>query len=462
MSSVSYIQDEVTTQLTNRETRPLATSLTAHAAQQAFSDAGNQFTALTTATFHPDAIFPTLHDGRLTIEIQKDGRFADAQSYLSAVKAIEAKASSLGYGPQGLAGDVASVSGGYLGRYTSHDIYAAPGGAAFEVHGDIRAKYNALGGADGLLGIPETDERGTPDGIGRFNHFKGGSIYWTPRTGPMAVRGAVRDFWASTGWERGPFGYPVQDQHRMIPMPATDPIVEWCRFENGVIAGDPKGAKGAPVADLSYAELGALFGARMAAQFSASPDNVALRPGIELTGVTDWQYNFWWSISRSVGFRLRGFRDNGLLPDTDFSIDIGLRFELVWGQTFTEPTFKTLVAVLEFLRVRHEGQDDQIIPILPGEVIKGVTKAIGESFFPAVWPDPAHPDVPMGAIHVADVPTGANLRTGVIDILDVLVSAAGDLQILVNPLAPPKQAPGFNFDWGHERQRQAQDRIDSL
>lgn len=200
----------------------------------------------------------------------------------------------------------------------------------------------------------------------------------------------------------------------------------------------------------------------MAAQFSASPDNVALRPGIELTGVTDWQYNFWWSISRSVGFRLRGFRDNGLLPDTDFSIDIGLRFELVWGQTFTEPTFKTLVAVLEFLRVRHEGGADQVIPILPGEVIKGVTKAIGESFFPAVWPDPAHPDVPQGAIHVADVPTGANLRTGVIDILDVLVSAAGDLQILVNPLTPPKQAPGFNFDWGHERQRQAQDRIDSL
>lgn len=461
MSSMSHIQEETTTQHLDRNARPLAASVSAHAAQRLFSDPTHPLTGAM-AELHPDAIFPTLHDGHLDIEIQADGRFVDARNYARAVEAIEAKASSLGYGPQDRLGDVATVPGGYLGRYANHDLYAAPGGAAFEVHGDIRAKYNALGGATGLLGIPETDELGTPDGIGRFNHFKGGSIYWTPRTGPMAVRGTVRDFWASTGWERGPFGYPVQDQHRMIPIPATDPIVEWCRFENGVIAGDHKGGKGAPAADLSYAELGALFGARMAAQFIASPDNVALRPGIELTGVTDWRYDFWSSIPRSVGFRLRGFRDNGLLPDTDFIIDIALRFELVWGQTLTEPVAKTLVGVLEFLRVRHEGSDDQVIPILPGEVISGVTKAIGESFFPAVWPDPAHPDVPRGAIHVADIPTGADLRTGVIDILDVLVSAAGELQVLVNPLTPPKQAPGFNFDWGHERQRQTQDRIDSL
>lgn len=213
----------------------------------------------------------------------------DAVTYSRVADAINAKASSLGYGSQdGVGvGDVTAVPGGYLRRYANHDIYSTANGTAFEVHGDIRAKYNALGGAAGLLGMPVTDERRAPDGAGRYNNFDHGSIYWTDRTGPMSVTGTVRDRWASTGWERGPFGYPVQDQHRMVPIPATDPVVEWCRFENGVIAGDAQGGKDAPPATVTYAELGAIFRARLNAQFQASPDNVALRAGIGHTAEVD-------------------------------------------------------------------------------------------------------------------------------------------------------------------------------
>jgi uncharacterized protein with LGFP repeats len=46
---------------------------------------------------------------------------------------------------------------------------------------------------------PLTDESPTPDGIGRFNHFQGGSIYWTPGIGAHEVHGAIRDKWASMG-----------------------------------------------------------------------------------------------------------------------------------------------------------------------------------------------------------------------------------------------------------------------
>jgi uncharacterized protein with LGFP repeats len=62
------------------------------------------------------------------------------------------------------------------------------------------------------------DETGTPDGVGRFNHFRtffpnGGtadcSIYWTPGTGAHEVYGAIRDKWASLGWEKSQLGYPV-------------------------------------------------------------------------------------------------------------------------------------------------------------------------------------------------------------------------------------------------------------
>ena len=86
----------------------------------------------------------------------------------------------------------------------------------FEVHGGIHAKYLALGAEASFLGYPRTDETGTPDGIGRFNHFQGGSIYWTPTTGAHEVHGLIRDFWAQQGWERNPaLGYPISDE--LIP-----------------------------------------------------------------------------------------------------------------------------------------------------------------------------------------------------------------------------------------------------
>jgi len=89
---------------------------------------------------------------------------------------------------------------------------------AFEVHGAIRAKYLALGAEASILGYPRTDETSTPDGIGRFNHFQGGSIYWTPATSAHEVHGLIRDRWASLGWERNPqLGYPISDE--LIPDP---------------------------------------------------------------------------------------------------------------------------------------------------------------------------------------------------------------------------------------------------
>ena len=69
-----------------------------------------------------------------------------------------------------------------------------------------------MGWETSVLGYPVTDETGTPDGIGRFNHFANdGSIYWTPATGAREVHGLIRAKWASLGWERGCLGYPISD-----------------------------------------------------------------------------------------------------------------------------------------------------------------------------------------------------------------------------------------------------------
>jgi hypothetical protein len=95
----------------------------------------------------------------------------------------------------------------------SGSIYWSPSTGASEVHGSIRAKYLALGGPTSFLGYPTTDETGTPDGVGRFNHFaNAGSIYWTPSTGARSIHGAIRSKWASLGWERSVLGYPTTDE----------------------------------------------------------------------------------------------------------------------------------------------------------------------------------------------------------------------------------------------------------
>jgi hypothetical protein len=58
-----------------------------------------------------------------------------------------------------------------------------------------------------------TDETGTPDRIGAYNHFQGGSVYSTPSTGAHEVHGSIRARWAASGWERGPLGYPITDEY---------------------------------------------------------------------------------------------------------------------------------------------------------------------------------------------------------------------------------------------------------
>ncbi|HEX7462864.1 MAG TPA: hypothetical protein VF317_11895 [Dermatophilaceae bacterium] len=92
-------------------------------------------------------------------------------------------------------------------------IYWSPATGAHEVHGAIEVEYAGTVHGPTGYGLPTTDETTTPDGVGRFNHFSGGeSIYWTPADGAHAVYGAIREDWSAGGWERGPLGYPTQDE----------------------------------------------------------------------------------------------------------------------------------------------------------------------------------------------------------------------------------------------------------
>jgi glucose/arabinose dehydrogenase len=116
-------------------------------------------------------------------------------------------------------------------------VYYSPGSGTWEVHGAIHSLWEQLGWEVGPLGYPVTDETTTPDGIGRYNHFtKGGSIYWSPGTGAHAVYGSIRARWAELGWERSYLGYPTSNEYSVPNGRRSD-------FQHGYIVWDARTGK---------------------------------------------------------------------------------------------------------------------------------------------------------------------------------------------------------------------------
>ncbi|MDQ1923562.1 LGFP repeat-containing protein [Massilia pseudoviolaceinigra] len=80
----------------------------------------------------------------------------------------------------------------------------------FGVFGVIGEKWAQTGRAAGPLGIPTSGEIPTYDGIGRFRNFAGGIVSWHPETGAHIVWGLIGERWLQIGREQ--FGYPITDE----------------------------------------------------------------------------------------------------------------------------------------------------------------------------------------------------------------------------------------------------------
>lgn len=85
-------------------------------------------------------------------------------------------------------------------------------GKAVAVYGAICQKWRGLGGLEGPLGLPTTDEKPTADGHGRMNAFKGGDIYWRKDLGAFELYGAIRDHWLQMGGVKSQAGYPTSGE----------------------------------------------------------------------------------------------------------------------------------------------------------------------------------------------------------------------------------------------------------
>lgn len=148
---------------------------------------------------------------------------------------IRAKWADLGW-EHGLAGFPTTaeyaVPGGRASSFEHTVIYWSAPSGAHEVHGAISAAYMTTGGSGGPLGLPSTDELPAPDGVGRYGHFSGGSVYWSPATGAHEVYGAIRAAWAASGWELGLAGYPVSGEYAVAGGRASN-------FEHAVVYWSP-------------------------------------------------------------------------------------------------------------------------------------------------------------------------------------------------------------------------------
>ncbi len=94
-------------------------------------------------------------------------------------------------------------------HFEGGDIYYTPATGAHAILGAIEARWQSIHAELSVLGMPITDELTTPDGVGRYNRFEHGSIYYSPATGAHEINGAIGQRWADEGFERSPYGYPT-------------------------------------------------------------------------------------------------------------------------------------------------------------------------------------------------------------------------------------------------------------
>lgn len=113
-------------------------------------------------------------------------------------------------------GDQEAIGGdGAAQGYAGGKIFFSPQTGAHAVTGAILSKYESLGGPTGDLGYPVGTEvdGGVPNSrVNTFSAADKPSIFWTPDTGAVVVRGPINAAWAKLGGATGSLGVPTGEQ----------------------------------------------------------------------------------------------------------------------------------------------------------------------------------------------------------------------------------------------------------
>ncbi|WP_029432607.1 hypothetical protein [Blastococcus sp. URHD0036] len=180
----------------------------------------------------PDGLADYGHFQRGSIYVTASGTFPLPSAVAAAWGRTGWEHGPLGY-PATVGGGAAAEplpAGATVQPFQGGAVYAASSTAAHAVPADLLAAYRAAGGATGVLGLPTTDSGRTPDGVASYQHFAGGSIYATAATGARVLPTVFRDAWAGSGWERGPLGYPVSGVST-----TPDGLGQYVHFQGGSV-----------------------------------------------------------------------------------------------------------------------------------------------------------------------------------------------------------------------------------
>lgn len=82
----------------------------------------------------------------------------------------------------------------------------------FNVCGEIKAKYDSLGGPGSFLNYPTSANIVNPGNTGERVTFVNGPIYWSAATGAHPVVNSFLNRWGIHQYEAGWLGYPISDE----------------------------------------------------------------------------------------------------------------------------------------------------------------------------------------------------------------------------------------------------------
>ncbi|MET9020485.1 M15 family metallopeptidase [Actinopolymorpha sp. NPDC004070] len=129
--------------------------------------------------------------------------------------AIEARYQQLG-GPAGVLGPatspVVAVPRGYRRVYAHGHIYYSPDTGAWEVLEPFLGYYLGLGASASALGLP-TSAAYTSGRGARVQNFYHSRVYWTPGTGAQSVYGPTLARYLALGGSAGSMGVPTASEH---------------------------------------------------------------------------------------------------------------------------------------------------------------------------------------------------------------------------------------------------------
>jgi uncharacterized protein with LGFP repeats len=144
-------------------------------------------------------------------------------------------------GPLGAAdgGQYAIGADGTGQNFAGGKIFYSPATGANVLTGQVLAKYESVGGPQGDLGFPTSDEN---DGgvapaskVASFAAADQPVIFWTPDFGAVIVRGAMNAAWSKLGGATGDLGAPTADQTEngdVVTQKFNGGAISWNRTTN--------------------------------------------------------------------------------------------------------------------------------------------------------------------------------------------------------------------------------------